>query len=80
MPARPNRHRTIANTLWIAAGVTVAVGFLLRPAARYLIGHELRVAAMAVIAIGVIIALLAWAAERLARTRAGTPPARDRAR
>jgi undecaprenyl pyrophosphate phosphatase UppP len=80
MPAPPNRHRTLANTLWIAAGVTVALGFLLRPVARYVIGHELRVAAMAVIAIGVVIALVAWAAERVARTRAGSPPARDRAR
>jgi hypothetical protein len=69
MPAHRNRHRAIANALWIAAGVTLTVGFLLRPLARYVVGHELRVAAVVVIAIGVVTALFAWAAERLARTR-----------
>jgi membrane protein DedA with SNARE-associated domain len=80
MTARRSRPRVIANTLWIAAGVTVAIGFLLRPVARYVIGHELRIAAMVVIAIGVVTALIAWAAERLARTRAGTPRAQNRVR
>jgi membrane protein DedA with SNARE-associated domain len=69
MSDRRGRHRTLANGLWIVAGVTVLVGFLLRPAARFFIGHDLRVAAMVVIAVGVVTALIAWVAERFARRR-----------
>ena len=54
------------SRLWITAGVIVLIGFILRPLGSYL-GRELRYTGIAVIALGAVVALIAWADERWTR-------------
>jgi hypothetical protein len=64
-----SRERVIVNGLWIASGLVVLTGFLLRPLARYVGGHDLRITAMVVIAIGLAIAVLGWIGEKVLERR-----------
>ena len=65
-PARRPKSNLWPSRLWIAAGVIVLIGFVLRPLGSYL-GHQLRYTGIAVIAIGAIVAVIAWADERWSR-------------
>jgi ABC-type transport system involved in cytochrome c biogenesis permease subunit len=69
-PATPRKANLWPSRLWITAGVIVLIGFILRPLGSYL-GRELRYAGIIVIAIGAIVALIAWADERWSRSRSG---------
>ncbi|HTZ77048.1 MAG TPA: hypothetical protein VMC10_04035 [Stellaceae bacterium] len=55
--------------LWIAAGAVVLVGFILRPLGSLLHRAEVREAGIAVIGVGLVIALVGWFAERRANRR-----------
>jgi hypothetical protein len=67
-PATRRKASLWPSRLWIAAGVIVLIGFILRPLGSYL-GRELRYAGIAVIALGAVVALIAWADERWTRAR-----------
>jgi hypothetical protein len=69
-PARRPKNSMWPSRLWIAAGVIVLVGFVLRPLGSYL-GRELRYTGIIVIAIGAIVAVVAWADERWSRPKNG---------
>ena len=58
------------SRLWIAAGLLVLAGFILRPLGSYF-GHEFRYTGIALIAIGAIVAVIAWADERWSSSRSG---------
>ncbi len=59
------RKRLFVSGLWIASALILIVGFTLRPLARYLVGHDLRMIAVAAIAAGLLVAVLAWIGEWL---------------
>jgi len=63
------RNRVLLERLWIAAGLVVLVGFVLRPIGSFLHWAEIREAGIAVIAVGVVIAVVGWLAERRANRR-----------
>ena len=67
-PTRRPKNNLWPSRLWIAAGLIVLVGFILRPLGSYL-GRELRYTGIAIIAIGAIVAVIAWADERWSATR-----------
>ncbi len=67
-PARRPKNSLWPSRLWIAAGVIVLIGFVLRPLGRYF-GHEFRYTGIVVIAIGAIFAVVAWADERWSRPK-----------
>ena len=69
-PAPRRKNSLWPSRLWIAAGVIVLVGFVLRPLGTYL-GRELRLTGIAVIAIGAVVAVIAWADERWSGTKTG---------
>jgi len=66
----PTRRKPSAlpGTLWIASGSTVLVGFILRPLGSYF-GREFRYTGIAVIALGLVIAIVAWLTERWIQAR-----------
>jgi hypothetical protein len=68
VPGTPRKSSLWPSRLWIAAGVTVLVGFILRPLGSYL-GRELRYTGIVVIAVGAILAIIAWVDERWSRNR-----------
>lgn len=59
------RKRRFVSGLWIAAALILIAGFTLRPLARYLVGHDLRMIAVVAIAAGLVVAVLAWIGEWL---------------
>ena len=69
-PARQPKSNLWPSRLWIAAGVIVLIGFILRPLGSYL-GREFRYSGIVLIAIGALIAVIAWADERWNRTKKG---------
>ena len=69
-PATRRKASLWPSRLWIAAGMIVLVGFILRPLGSYF-GRELRYTGIALIAIGAIVALVAWADERWTRAKDG---------
>ncbi len=69
-PARRPKNSLWPSRLWIAAGVIVLIGFVLRPLGSYF-GHEFRYTGIVVIAFGAIVAVIAWADERWSRPRNG---------
>lgn len=58
-----SRERVFVNVLWTAAGLCVAIGFLLRPLGRFFAGPDLRLVASIVIAVGLVLAVLGWIGE-----------------
>ncbi len=69
-PARRPKKSLWPSRLWIAAGVIVLTGFILRPLGSYL-GREFRYTGIVVIAIGAVVAVIAWADERWNSVRKG---------
>ena len=62
------KPRALPGTLWIASGSTVLVGFILRPLGSYF-GREIRYTGIAVVALGLVIAIVAWLTERWIQAR-----------
>jgi hypothetical protein len=60
--------RVLPDGLWIAAGTIVLVGFILRPLGSYF-GRELRYTGIAVIALGLVLAVIAWLGERWSQAK-----------
>lgn len=67
-PAPRRKNSLWPSRLWLAAGAIVVVGFILRPLGTYL-GREFRYSGIVVIAIGAIVAVIAWADERWSRPK-----------
>jgi hypothetical protein len=57
------KPRLLPGGLWIASGAIMLIGFILRPLGSYF-GRELRYTGIAVIAIGLVVAIVAWLTER----------------
>ncbi len=68
VPARRRKNSLWPSRLWIAAGMIVLIGFVLRPLGSYL-GRELRYTGIIVIALGAVVAVIAWADERWSRPK-----------
>ncbi len=69
-PAKRRKNSLWPSRLWIAAGAIVLIGFVLRSLGSYL-GREFRYTGIVVIAIGALVAVIAWADERWGRARNG---------
>lgn len=67
-PATRRKTSLWPSRLWIAAGMLVLAGFILRPLGSYF-GREVRFTGIAMIAIGAVVAVIAWADERWNRPR-----------
>lgn len=63
------RNRILLERLWIAAGVVVLAGFVLRPIGSFFGRPDIRHLGIAIIAIGVVIAVVGWLAEKRANRR-----------
>ena len=63
------RNRILLERLWIAAGLVVLVGFVLRPIGSFFGRPDIRVLGITVIAVGVVIAVVGWLAEKHANRR-----------
>jgi Flp pilus assembly protein protease CpaA len=64
--SRGNRkERLFVTGLWLASGVVVVAGFLLRPLARFLGGPDLRLLGVIVIAVGVVLGICGWVGEKI---------------
>ena len=59
-----HRDRAWVDALWIAAGVIAVAGFILRPLGSFF-GREFRYTGIVVIAIGLVVAMIAWLGEHL---------------
>jgi hypothetical protein len=70
LPVRRRKSNLWPSRLWIAAGTIVLVGFILRPLGSYF-GRELRYTGIIVIALGAVVAVIAWADERWSRPKDG---------
>ena len=70
VPGSPRKRNLWPSRLWIAAGVIVLSGFILRPLGSYL-GREFRYTGIVLIAVGAVVAVIAWADERWAHPRNG---------
>jgi hypothetical protein len=66
----PTRRKESAlpSGLWLASGALVLAGFILRPLGTYF-GRELRYTGIAVIAIGLVVAVIAWLSERWSQAK-----------
>jgi hypothetical protein len=62
------KGRVLPSGLWIASGAIALVGFILRPLGSYF-GREFRYTGIAVIAIGLVVAVVAWLSERWSRAK-----------
>jgi hypothetical protein len=62
------KSRVFPGGLWIASGGIVLLGFILRPLGSYF-GRELRHTGIAVIALGLVVAVIAWLAERWSQAK-----------
>lgn len=67
-PATRRKTSLWPSRLWIAAGMLVLAGFILRPLGSYF-GREVRFTGIAMIAIGAVVAVIAWADERWNRPK-----------
>ena len=63
-------ERVLVNGLWIAAAAIVVAGFLLRVLASLLTRTDLRILGVALIALGLGVAVVGWLSERLVAKRA----------
>ena len=68
--ARDRRERVLVNGLWVAAATSVVAGFVLRLLASVLRRADLRIIGVALIALGLGIAVLGWLSERFVARRA----------
>jgi hypothetical protein len=64
------RERRLVNGLWLAAAAIVVAGFALRIFASLLSLTDLRILGVALIAVGIGVAGLAWLGERFTTHRA----------
>jgi len=64
------RERRLVNGLWLAAAIFVVAGFVLRLCASLLSLTDLRILGVALIAVGIGVAGLAWLGERFTARRA----------
>lgn len=60
--------RIFPSGLWIASGAIVLVGFILRPLGSYF-GREFRYTGIAVLALGLVVAVIAWLTERWSQAK-----------
>jgi VIT1/CCC1 family predicted Fe2+/Mn2+ transporter len=63
------RERWLIRALWLSAAAAVIGGFLLRLAANFLHRPDIRLIGVAMLALGLVVALIAWAAENMIRRR-----------
>jgi undecaprenyl pyrophosphate phosphatase UppP len=63
------RERLLVNGLWIAAAAMVVAGFVLRILASLLARADLRITGVALIAIGLAVAVIGWLSERFVANR-----------
>jgi hypothetical protein len=63
-------NRLLVNGLWTAAAAIVIAGFVLRLLASVMSHAYLRGIGVALIAVGVVIAVLGWVSERVFARRA----------
>jgi VIT1/CCC1 family predicted Fe2+/Mn2+ transporter len=63
------RERWLIRALWVSAALTVIGGFLLRLAANFLHRADIRLVGVALLALGLVMALIAWTAETMIRRR-----------
>ena len=63
-------ERVLVNGLWIAAAAIVVAGFLLRVLASLLAHTHLRFIGVALIAVGLGVAVVGWISERFVARRA----------
>ncbi|HXP77553.1 MAG TPA: hypothetical protein VN823_25695 [Stellaceae bacterium] len=66
--AARRKARILPSALWIASGLIVLAGFILRPLGSYF-GRELRYTGIAVIALGLVVAVIAWLTERWSQAK-----------
>lgn len=64
-----SRKLTLATGLWITAAMMVVAGFILRLLASLLSLSPLRYGGIAVLALGLAVAVLGWVSERLSADR-----------
>jgi hypothetical protein len=62
------KSRVFPGGLWIVAGAITLVGFILRPLGSYF-GRELRYTGIAMIALGLVLAVIAWLGERWSQAK-----------
>jgi hypothetical protein len=62
------KESALPSSLWLASGAIVLAGFVLRPLGTYF-GRELRYTGIAVIAIGLVVAVIAWLTERWSQAK-----------
>lgn len=66
---RGRRDRSLINILWSLAAIAVLTGAVMRMLATLLERADLRLYGVIVLAAGIGVALLAWAAERMAASK-----------
>jgi hypothetical protein len=66
---RRRPQRSLVTALWIVAAAIFATGSVLRIAASELNGYHLRITGVALIAVGLAVAILGWAGERIVGRR-----------
>lgn len=62
------KSTTLPAALWIASGTIAFAGFIVRPLGSYF-GRELRYTGIAMIALGLVVAVIAWLTERWSQVR-----------
>lgn len=67
---KDRRARVLVNGLWIAAAAIVVAGFLLRVLASLLAQADLRIFGVALMALGLGVAVIGWISERFVAKRA----------
>jgi hypothetical protein len=66
------KERMVVNWLWIIAAGSCVAGFMLRTLSSVLARADLRITGIALIAIGLAIAVLGWVGERIITRRANS--------
>jgi len=70
MPQDVRSNRRVVNGIWVAAAVIVLAGFILRSLSSLFANAGLRYSGIAVIAVGLAVALVGWVGERVIARRA----------
>jgi hypothetical protein len=58
--------RSLLDWVWLAAGFTLLAGLVMRLSSGFVGTHEFRFAGMAVLAVGIVLAVLGWIGEKVA--------------